>query len=169
MPPTRRAISSPPVWSGKTLSHTRPEQMRMQCISLPIPILHPSSESTTRRSSTLQRPSAQTPYKWEYLLTSLLLCDPVDTVIRVSLCPYSSADGNGGSLSLDSLAIGIDVCNLDLDGSVVFRSDKSVYWRASAASEQRGSRVRERHRSRRSGRSKEREGSSASRSKATRL
>ena len=59
-------------------------------------------------------------------LTTLLGSDPVDRVIRVTLSPDPAADGNGGRLSLDGLSVGVNVGNLDLDGSVVLGGDQTV-------------------------------------------
>ena len=60
-------------------------------------------------------------------LTTLLGSDSVDRVIRVTLSSDSSADGNGGRLTLDGLSIGINVSDLELDRGVVLGSDQSVY------------------------------------------
>ncbi len=38
----------------------------------------------------------------------------------------SSADGNGGGLSLDGLSIGVDIGDLDLDRGVVLGGDETV-------------------------------------------
>jgi hypothetical protein len=63
-------------------------------------------------------------------LTTLLGSDSVDRVVRVTLSPDSSADGNGRRLALDGLAVGVDVGDLDLDRGVVLGRDQSV-WRQS--------------------------------------
>ena len=65
-------------------------------------------------------------------LTSLLLCDPVDRVIRVSLSSHFATDGNSGSLSPDSFSIGIDIGYADLDGGVVFGSNETVCFSVSS-------------------------------------
>jgi hypothetical protein len=58
--------------------------------------------------------------------TTLLGSDSVDGIVRVTLSPDLAADGNGGSLALDGLSLGIDIGDLDLDGSVVLGRDQSV-------------------------------------------
>ena len=60
-------------------------------------------------------------------LTTLLGSDTVDGVVRVTLGSDSAADGNGGGLTLDGLSIGVDVGDLDLDGSVVLSRDETVW------------------------------------------
>jgi len=60
-------------------------------------------------------------------LTTLLGSDTVDRVVRVTLGSDSAADGNGGGLTLDGLSIGVDVGDLDLDGSVVLGRDETVW------------------------------------------
>lgn len=47
--------------------------------------------------------------------TTLLGSDSVDGIVRVTLSPDLAADGNGGSLALDGLTLGIDVGDLELD------------------------------------------------------
>ena len=59
--------------------------------------------------------------------TTLLGSDSVDGIVRVTLCPDLAADGNGGSLALDGLSLGINIGDSDLDGSVVLSGDETVW------------------------------------------
>lgn len=58
--------------------------------------------------------------------TTLLCSDSVDGIVRVTLSPDLSTDGNGGSLALDGLSLGINIGDSDLDGSVVLSGDETV-------------------------------------------
>lgn len=60
-------------------------------------------------------------------LTTLLGSDTVDRVVRVTLGSDSAADGNGGGLTLDGLSIGVNVGDLDLNGSMVLSRDETVW------------------------------------------
>lgn len=60
-------------------------------------------------------------------LTALLGSDPVDRVVRVSLSPDTTTDSDSGGRALDSLAISVDIGNLELDRGVVLGGDKTVY------------------------------------------
>lgn len=59
-------------------------------------------------------------------LTTLLRGDAVDRVVRVTLSPDPAADGDGGGLALDGLAVGVDVSDPELDGRVVLGVDEPV-------------------------------------------
>ena len=59
-------------------------------------------------------------------LTTLLGSNSVDRVVRVTLGSNTTADGNGGRLTLDGLSIGVDVGDLDLDRGVVLGRDETV-------------------------------------------
>lgn len=58
--------------------------------------------------------------------TTLLSSDSVDGIVRVTLSPDLSTDGNGGSLALDGLSLGINIGDSDLDRSVVLSGDETV-------------------------------------------
>lgn len=60
-------------------------------------------------------------------LTALLGSNPVDRVVRVTLSPDTTADSDSGGRALDSLAISVDIGNLELDRGVVLGGDKTVY------------------------------------------
>lgn len=59
--------------------------------------------------------------------TTLLGSDSVNRVVRVTLSPDLSTDGNGGSLALDGLTLRVNIGDLELDGSVVLGGDESVW------------------------------------------
>ena len=59
-------------------------------------------------------------------LTTGLGSDAVDRVVRVALGTDTAADGNGGRLALDGLAVGVDVSDLELDRGVVLGGDQPV-------------------------------------------
>lgn len=80
--------------------------------------------SKSRCSSTLNR---QRTTRWRRAtLTALLGSNSVDRVVRVTLSSDSTADGNGGGLTLDGLSIGVNIGNLDLDRGVILGGDQSV-------------------------------------------
>jgi hypothetical protein len=69
--------------------------------------------------------SAQSPTN-QPTLTTLLRGDPVDSIITIPLCPNPPTDSNRRSLPLYSLSIGVNICDSELDGSVILGGDQSV-------------------------------------------